>query len=59
MLERAAKAAYDAMIQRQIDFFANGHPLFPMSWDAQNEQLREDWRSAVMAALKVYGLTNP
>lgn len=60
MLERAAKAAYDEMIRRQWALFADtGYSGFLTGWETQPEKLKEDWRAAVMAALRVYGAPEP
>lgn len=59
MLERAAKAAYEEMIGRawrELPDEPADSPLRQMDlWENLSEATRENWRSAVAAALKMYG----
>lgn len=49
-LERAAKAAYDAMIARMLDAHVLSKEML-CGWEGDTELLREDWRAAVRAAI--------
>lgn len=50
MIERAAKAAYEAMIQCMVDQgMGRADPIH--GWEHQREGLRNDWRASIRAAV--------
>lgn len=52
VIERKAKAAFGTMQEKTRFSIVNGEPLPPMYWEAESEELREDWRTAIRAAME-------